>query len=357
MKFIHTSDIHLDSPLGTHLDATRARERRRELLASFARLVDDAVAEKVTGVIIAGDLFDSEKISRKAQDVALDVIENAPQVTFFYLPGNHEGEVLLSQGRALPKNLYVFGKDWTYFKCGEVTVTGRSEISERMFDSLILPENGKNIVVLHGELRDKTYSPESIGRRDMRGKNIDYAALGHYHTHSYEQIDKRCVAVYSGTPEGRGFDEVGEKGYVMLDTSGVGISYRFIPFAKRKLHITEVDITSATRVSEIERYVSAAIARIPREDLVRVVLVGEHKPELWKDVDSLADKLSVGRYYLEVEDESHLAVRYTDYSGDKSLKGEFIRLVMNDATLTEKEREDVVATGLYALLGEEYYER
>ena len=143
----------------------------------------------------------------------------------------------------------------------------------------------------------------------------------------------------------------------MLDTSGVGISDRFVPFAKRKLHAVEVDITRATRVSEIERFVAAALARIPADDLVRVVLVGEHKPELWKDVDTLSERLSPGRYYLEIKDESHLAVRYTDYARDKSLKGEFIRLVTSDSTLTEKEREDIIATGLYALLGEEYYER
>ena len=357
MKFIHTSDIHLDSPLGAHLDTARARERRRELLLSFSRLVDSAIAENVRGVIIAGDLFDSNKISRRALDTALDVIEAAKKITFFYLPGNHEGDAIERSGRALPKNLLIFGDEWTYFQCGEVTVCGRATVKEDMFRSLILPEHTKNIVVLHGELRERTCSPEIIGRQDARGKNIDYLALGHYHSYGYEQIDRRCVAVYSGTPEGRGFDEVGDKGYVMLDTAEVGVKFSFTPFAKRKLHIAEVDITGATRVSEIERFIAARIMRIPRSDLVRVVLTGEKKPELWSDTDALTEKLGNDYYYFEVKDESHLAINSADYARDKSLKGEFIRLVMADGSLSERQKEDVIATGLYALLGEEYYER
>lgn len=357
MKFIHTSDIHLDSPLGTHLDTAHARDRRRELLHSFSRLVDCAITEGVQGVIIAGDLFDSGKVSRRALDTALGVIEAAKKITFFYLPGNHEGEAIVHSGRAIPKNLLIFGDEWTYFQCGEVTICGRSTVSEDMFHTLTLPEHTKNIVVLHGELRDRTYSPETVGRQDARGRNIDYLALGHYHSYSYEQIDKRCVAVYSGTPEGRGFDETGDKGYVMLDTSDVGVKFSFIPFAKRRLHIAEVDITGATRVSEIERLVAARIMRIPRSDLVRVLLVGEHKPELWTDTDALTEKLGGNYYYFEVRDESHLSINRKEYANDKSLKGEFIRLVMADETLSERDKEDVIATGLYALLGEEYYER
>ena len=59
-------------------------------------------------------------------------------------------------------------------------------------------------MVLHGELRDKSAQGGVIGLTEAANKNIDYMALGHYHTYSEAQIDKRGVAVYSGTPEGRG---------------------------------------------------------------------------------------------------------------------------------------------------------
>ena len=72
---------------------------------------------------------------------------------------------------------------------------------------------------LHGELKDKCSAPETIGIKEATGKNIDYLALGHYHSYSGAVIDERGSAVYSGTPEGRGFDEAGDKGFIMLNVS------------------------------------------------------------------------------------------------------------------------------------------
>ena len=85
MILIHTSDVHLDSPLTSRLTSDKVRERRRELLSSFGRLVEEAKAIHATGVIIAGDLFDSERISRKALDTALNIIEEAEEISFLYL--------------------------------------------------------------------------------------------------------------------------------------------------------------------------------------------------------------------------------------------------------------------------------
>ena len=201
MVLIHTSDIHLDSPLTSRLPSEKVRERKRELLSGFGRLVEEAKALKAKAIIISGDLFDSEKVSRKALDTAISIIEEAEDISFLYLQGNHEGNALVASGKLLPKNLLTFGEDWTYYTLGDLTVAGRSSVAEGMFNSLNLPEDGQNIVVLHGELRDRTAAPESIGLRDAAGKNIDYMALGHYHSHSAEAIDDRGVAVYCGTPE------------------------------------------------------------------------------------------------------------------------------------------------------------
>ena len=89
MKILHTSDIHIDSPLTSRLPADKVRQRRRELLSNFARLVDEARANSAKAIIIAGDLFDSEKISRQALDTAAQIIESATDITLFYLHGNH----------------------------------------------------------------------------------------------------------------------------------------------------------------------------------------------------------------------------------------------------------------------------
>ena len=64
MKIIHTSDLHLDSALTTRLDSKKVRERKSELILSFKRIVEKAAREKAEAFIIAGDLFDSEKVGK-----------------------------------------------------------------------------------------------------------------------------------------------------------------------------------------------------------------------------------------------------------------------------------------------------
>lgn len=356
MKILHTSDIHIDSPLTSRLPADKVRQRRKELLGNFARLVNEARMLSAEAIIIAGDLFDSERISKKALDTVFDTIASAKDITFFYLQGNHEGDAFIDSGKTIPDNLKTFGKDWTYFNLGSLTIAGRSEIREGMFESLDLPKDGKNIVVLHGELRDKSSSPETIGIKEAAGRNIDYIALGHYHSHSAEAIDDRGVAVYSGTPEGRGFDEAGDKGYVILDTDRARVSFSFRSFASRKLHIIPIDLSGIVRTAEISERVERAVRSIPYSDIVRIELSGKYFPTLWKDTDSLIRDFESRFYYFEIKDNSRIAINPEDFKHDKSLKGEFIRTVSADTTLDEDTKERIIACGINALMGEELFD-
>ena len=354
MKILHTSDIHIDSPLTARLTSDKARERRAELRSGFSRLISEARLQGVKAFIIAGDLFDESKISRRSLLSVLDAISEAREISFYYLPGNHEGDALISSGAVLPENLNIFGDEWTYFESDEVCFAGRGRICENIFDSLALSEGKKNVVVLHGELRDGKCADGVIGTKDAAERGISYLALGHYHSYSSTRIDEKCIAVYSGTPEGRGFDETGEKGYVMIDTDEE-LSFEFVPFAKRRLHIAEVDITGLTRPSEIEERTDIALSSIPYSDIVRLELVGGYPPELWRDTERLLQKFSGKFYYFEVKDSSRPIINPDSYKNDKSLKGEFIRTVMADDALSEDEKARIILCGINALMGEELF--
>jgi DNA repair exonuclease SbcCD nuclease subunit len=350
MKIIHTSDIHLASPLTSRLPAAKASARSKEIEATFARICRGAENLSAEAVIIAGDLFDSEKISARLLDTVISLITSSSSVTFFYLPGNHEEDALLRSGIKLPENLKIFGEGWTYFKLGDVTFAGLRAIKEDSFEALNLPEGGKNIVVLHGELREYR-SEEAIALSECRGKNIDYMALGHYHSYSETKIDKRGVAVYSGTPEGRGFDEAGDAGVVVIDTEEP-LRYGFVPFAKRALRIVKLDVDGATMTHQIEEKISSAIAGICDADLVRVVLTGRRGVEFRCDKDILTSKFENRFFYFEIKDETKLDASAEDYIYDKSLKGEFIRLCLAEKGLDERQKELIIRCGLSALAGE-----
>ena len=355
MRILHTSDIHLDSPLTTRLSSDKVRQRRGELLSGFGRLIEEAVRLKADAMIIAGDLFDSGHVSRRAMTTALDMITQAANIHFYYLPGNHEGDAIANSGREIPENLHIFGSEWSYFELSGLTFAGRCEINEKIFDELSLPNEGRSIVVLHGELRERCSAPETVGLNDAANRGIDYLALGHYHSYSATPISGGGVAVYCGTPEGRGFDEAGEKGYVLIEADQRGISHSFHPFAKRQLHIVKIFITGASSSAEICQRAKAALQGIKSTDIVRLELCGRYCPELWKDTESIYSELSGKYYYFEIKDSSKMAINPEDYRYDKSLKGEFIRTVSADAELSEDMKEKIIRCGINALMGEELF--
>ena len=63
MRLIHCADLHLDARMTANLTAEKARERRRELLLTFVRLVTYASEHQVEAILISGDLFDTRKVS------------------------------------------------------------------------------------------------------------------------------------------------------------------------------------------------------------------------------------------------------------------------------------------------------
>src|SRR5690606_25525406 len=100
---------------------------------------------------------------------------------------------------------------------------------EQLYQSLALQQDNVNFVVMHGQESTKP----GIGfvcTRLLRGKNIDYLALGHIHSLKEERLDHRGVYCYSGCFEGRGFDECGEKGFVLIIINGSKVTSKFIPF-------------------------------------------------------------------------------------------------------------------------------
>ena len=353
MKILHTSDIHLDSPLTTRLSSDRIRERKRELLFSFKRCVDLAVRGAASGFIISGDLFDSEKVSRATLEYVLSVIEATPTVNFFYLFGNHERDALVRSGLALPKNLKLFEDGWTYYRFADTTVVGRCTTEKGMFDSLMLEGDKRNIVVLHGELADHSDVGGKIGKNELSALPIDYVALGHYHTYGSHELSARTTAVYPGTPEGRGFDEVGDKGVVMLEVGPYGISHSFIKTCERTLRTVEVDVSTNDTAYLLECAVENATRGIDSRDIVRVILTGERDVTRELDTDALTNRLAHRFYYFECRDESRMRISVDDYINDKTLKGEFIRGVLSDERLTDEEQKRVVAMGLRALHGAE----
>ena len=75
MKILHCADLHMDSPMETHMTREQAAKRNAEILMSFQRMTEYAENENVRVVLIAGDLFDGERVTRRTVEGVLDAEE------------------------------------------------------------------------------------------------------------------------------------------------------------------------------------------------------------------------------------------------------------------------------------------
>lgn len=353
MKLIHCADLHLDSPMESNLSSEKARERKSEILSTFTKMVRLAAENDVSAILIAGDLFDSDHITTRTEKYVLDLIHSYPKLSFFYLAGNHDKGSGLKNIENKPQNLYLFGDFWTSYRLGDdITVTGSEKPDA---DTLALEKDRINIVLLHGQERagKGEETGDTIRFAKYKGKNIDYMALGHLHDYREAVIDNRLTACYSGCLEGRGFDECGKKGYVLLELDAKGkLQHQFVPMAKRELHAVSCDITDFTSQLDLENRLWNAVEGIPEKDLIKVLLVGSCQAQAMVDLAHLTQVLSEKFYFVKIVDESKLLIRPEDYAHDISLKGEFVRRVMA-SDLPEAEKERVIAYGFRALMREE----
>ena len=360
MKIIHCSDLHLDSKMKSNLDSLRAKERRNEILITYQNMVKFASENGVKAIIIAGDMFDKKNITVKARNIVLDSIISNPEIDFIYLKGNHDEEGFIQELENIPQNLKLFtSKEWTTYKYGNITISG-IEFGElnsyEIYSTLMLNKNDINIVTMHGQESkyDQKDKAEIINIQELKNKNIDYLALGHIHKFKQEKLDTRGIYCYSGCLEGRGFDECGEKGFVLLEINEEKqeINSKFIPIAGRHLYEIPVDITGTNSTLDAETKIDDTIKDIEKDALIKIVLKGKVEIEAERDISFLEKKYNQIYYFAKIYDETTLNIDYMTYENDVSLKGEFIRLVLAQ-DLTDEEKRKIITTGIKALSGEE----
>jgi DNA repair protein SbcD/Mre11 len=227
-RFIHTADIHLDSPLrglagyeGPAVDRIRTATRQ-----AFDNLISEAVDQEVGFVVIAGDLYDGDWrdyqtglfFSRQMGRLAV------ADIPAFVLHGNHDAESQITRRLTLPDGINVFStrkpETFTIEELG-VALHGQSfrqrDITDNLVPAYPKPVDGAfNIGVLHtgmgGMGGHVNYAPCTVD--DLVAKGYDYWALGHVH-HGVV-LHQNPHVVFPGNLQGRHIRETGPKGAYLV---------------------------------------------------------------------------------------------------------------------------------------------
>lgn len=223
-RFLHTGDIHLDSPLKglAGQDGRAAEAIRTATRQALANLVDAALKEEVSFVIIAGDLYDGDW--RDYQTGLFFVRQMgrlaAAQIPVYLIYGNHDAESQITRRLVLPDNVKVFtSRKAQTFKIDELGVAlhGQSfkqrDVSDNLVPAYPQPWPGLfNIGLLHTGLGGMgghlNYAPCSTD--ELVNKGYDYWALAHVHQATI--LHREPYVVFCGNLQGRHIRETGPKG-------------------------------------------------------------------------------------------------------------------------------------------------
>ena len=350
MKFIHCADLHFDSKIDS-LPREKSKIIREEVVSSFEKMVNEAKEQGVRAIIISGDMFDSANVSVKTKLRLTSIITNARDIDFLYLSGNHDEESEIFSNETLPNNFKIFSDKWAQFVYDNVSISGitfNGVNNKFLYDELKLDENKINIVCMHGQIAGykSDNNAEIISLPKLKDKYIDYLALGHVHFYEKNQLDERGFYAYSGCLQGRGYDELGEKGYVFIEVENQKLTTSFKPISVYKFYEFEYSVTDKTNFYKcIEEIVLELQSKFDKNSLIKVILTGEHDTNFEIDLETLQNKLNGVFFYSKIYDRTSLKITLKDFENDKSFKGEFVRLVLQ-SDLDDERKKQVIMTGL-----------
>ena len=347
-RFIHTADLHLDSPLRglASREGAPAEELRGASRRALDHLIDLAKAESVDFVVIAGDVYD-----RDWKDYNTGLFFRSRMIRLrdagipvFMIAGNHDAASVISRKLSLPENVKYFSSrtaETVEPEAWPVALHGMSFPNRAVVENLVprypAAVAGKfNIGILHtslaGNVGHDTYAPCTV--EELTAKGYDYWALGHVHQPAV--ICEKPWVVYSGNIQGRHVRECGERGcrVVTVNDDLEVTDCVWQPLDVARWASLAVDLTGIDSVADLGRLTRAALGEAlenagDRMLAARVTFTGTtalhgllcSRPDrLDAEVEACAQDFGEGRVWIErVKSETRPVVSLEDLAARDGL--------------------------------------
>ena len=367
MRFIHIADVHLDTAFAGRSEEIRRRLRRASREA-LERAVETALAEKVDAMLIAGDLFDGERLSFETERFVLEQFGYLAEegVRVVYATGNHDPGRRRMRGGKLdwpstvslipdgkPRSVPIPGEGG--YPVGFVTGAGHASSRETADLARELHPTDAHlpqVALLHTQVLTargldvhQPYAPSDV--EHLRSAGFDYWALGHVHLR--QEISAEPPIHYPGNLQGRNPRETGPKGGLLVDLrdpANPDIEFRELA-AVRWEKVRVADLGGAETLEHLIRAVASAWDDARRDDpgevdtewMVAVDLEGPSP--LWRELRQpeelaqVARELSLQLGALEVEvrvARIHPQANVADHIDRQDVLGAAIRLARSVAS-------------------------
>ena len=343
MKIIHFADLHIGSKF-ERLPENIKHDLNTKLRNAFLNIIEFAKQNSITTIIMSGDIFDKDSVLLNDKKFFYDSIKVNPEIDFYYIKGNHDSN---SKYNDIIDNLHTFDGVQSYVK-ENVRIIGYelSDDDSVLYNYIPFTTDKFNIMLLHGDInnsRDENY----IDLKKLQNKNVNYFALGHIHKRDGGMVGNSKY-VYPGCVLGRGFDEVGDKGFLVLDTNTSETTFHKLS----DVIFEHMDIqVNGMNEAQLKTEIMKKLGGYNKKSITEIRLTGKSEIEI--NEDDIQRSFEEYRYYLVIKNNSKLALRYEPNKNENSLRNMFINKVLNDDSLDDDMKEKVISYGLSKLMKEE----
>lgn len=359
LKILHTADIHLGAKFSSLGD--KGDYQREQVKNTFKSIVATAIREKVTIVLIAGDLFDANLQPQRNVDLVIEQFNllNKNGIPVCLIPGNHDPFNSSSIYKKVdfeqecPNTKVFVEQEITYKEYPDInlTVYGKPNLSSNSYTSPLRGLRRTTSTTFHVALAHGSfYIPGKVAEDDhpfkpeeIKTSGMDYIALGHWHR-PYMCSDNP-PAWYPGPPEWiPDQKEVGNVLIVNLSASGKA---KIEPKRVGLRDCDEIEVETGSVGSSVE--LREEISHGANKNLIRIVtLKGLRDAELIIDTEKLEHELREGFFFLRIIDQSHPKLKeISEATYERQLiKARFIKLMKEKIQNSEGEEKDVAENAL-----------
>ena len=359
IDFVHAADLHLDSPI-TFLPQDKALKLRRAFRDTLTDIIEYANNHRVALLLLSGDLFDKAEASYDTAVFLARALERFSGRVFI-APGNHDPYTSASPYRSVnfSDNVHIFTKNTPEavalpeLNC---TVYGAafnsSDCASQLLSGFCAQGDRVKIGVFHGQTGDPYSAYNPIMAQDIAESGLDYLALGHVHSFSGVLTAGKTSYAYPGCPQGRGFDEPGQKGVIHGRIENGQVDCKFVNTGTFTFSTPQLDITGM----EAGQIMKAVLFELdnPASSLCKITLTGHHEnPDILAGLEhALQERL----FYTRIVDKSRVKTDIWQLTQEDTLTGRFMKIMLDGYENAPEDGKELIEAaakfGLEALKSE-----
>lgn len=351
LKVFHCADFHIKSTAGCDPAA-------EPTLLPLQRAIDFCLSEGVDLLLIAGDFLESSLITGPVVDRIIHALAALAHIPVILVTGNHDplGSTSFYVDRPWGNHVAIVGdtevitladrgvRIWCtgfmqmFRDAGVLHAPGRSARSRQSHDFL-------EIGLAHGDFGSGLSRYNPLTPQLIAESGLDYLALGHIHQPD-ETVRKAGATAfaYSGSAEGRGFGELGERGGLLCVFQGAELATTFVPLTDSFYWEYNLDISlpDGWRVwppedlaASILRHLEKADGPACRNHHYRLILEGDLRGQTL-DLDLLQRYLARKVREVRLKDATGLPASLAELAEEPTVRGYFVRDLLAELRRAEQ---------------------